>query len=422
MAQHRNNEPDGAGHLLTSGPDADDNIDPVPLPESLRRRLQRCAEAWNAGEHARLDVYPSPFAEPLAALTRLGSAVGGADGRLIIEPSPYNRAMDPLSAATGAITDRTQTRHPQCADAVVMIRPGAFGANPETLATNRFQLKTSDDPASAALTARQEFDGMVAQLRAAGITVHVFADRSDPICPDAVFPNNWFSTHPDGRVVLYPMLAPSRRLERRHDILAELERSHGYAITQIVDLTHHEQHGHFLEGTGSMVLDHAERIAYACLSPRTHLQPLQEFCDRMGYDPCVFTAHDAAGVPVYHTNVLLSIGQRIALVCSDNIVGSDRERVLTRLAASGRSIEVLDLRQTAEFAGNALELRAADGEGVLAMSARAAASLGATTRARLEQAVERLVCPAVPTIERLGGGSVRCMLAEVFLPRREPRP
>lgn len=389
------------------------------MPASLRERLQRCAEAWIAGDHHRLDVYPSPFAEPFEEPTSVASAGWQTDNGIAVESAPYNRVMAPRPAATDT-SYQPARQQPQCADAVVMIRPAAFGSNTETLATNLFQGSAPDDPATAARAARNEFDAMVATLRDAGITVHVFADRADPVCPDAVFPNNWFSLHPDGRVVLYPMLAKNRRLERRSDIFAELQRSFGYELAEVVDLTHYEARHEFLEGTGSMVLDHAARVAYACLSPRTHLRPLQEFCDRMGYQPCVFSAHDAAGVPVYHTNVVLSIGQRFVLVCADNIVGSDRERVLASLAASGRSIELLDLRQTVEFAANALELRAADGQGVLAMSARAAASLDQQTRARLEQAAGRLVCPSVPTIERLGGGSVRCMMAEVFLPLRDP--
>jgi hypothetical protein len=232
-----------------------------------------------------------------------------------------------------------------------------------------------------------------------------------------VFPNNWVTFHPDGTVVLYPMLAPNRRLERRLDLLLALEREGPYQVRRVVDLTHHEQRGRYLEGTGSLVLDHVARVAYACLSPRTHLEPLQEFCAELGYEPCVFRALDAEGVPVYHTNVVLSVGRHVAVVAASSVADADRGRLLENLAAGGRHLESIDHTQVARFAGNALELRTATGESVLAMSAQAFAAFGPDARARLASGVDRIVAVPVPTIERLGGGSVRCMIAEVFLPQ-----
>lgn len=304
----------------------------------------------------------------------------------------------------------------QAAPAVMMVRPAAFGWNPETAGSNRFQAPAPGrcEAASAAIA---EFDALVAALRAAGVIVHAFDDRPEPACPDAVFPNNWVSLHADGTVVLYPMLARDRRLERRLDLLVELERRGGYRVERLLDLTHHELHGRFLEGTGSVVFDHAARIAYACRSPRTHPAVLDELCAELGYAPVAFDAADAGGVPVYHTNVMLSIGTGYALVCAAAVPVPQREVLLERLAAGGRRVLTIDQAQLAAFAGNVLELCAADGARVLAASQRALDSLEPRQREALGACVDRVVKVPVPTIEALGGGSVRCMLAEIFLPR-----
>ncbi|MGB7737707.1 MAG: arginine deiminase-related protein, partial [Steroidobacteraceae bacterium] len=216
--------------------------------------------------------------------------------------------------------------------------------------------------------------------------------------------------------VLYPMLARNRRLERRLELITALATGSGRTIHRLLDLTQHESHGRFLEGTGSIVFDHARRIAYACLSPRTHQEPLSELCDELGYQPCTFTATDAAGVPIYHTNVMLAVGSRCCVIAASAIDPRDRERVLSSLAASGRHVEIIDAMQMAGFAGNVLELRAADAGSVLAMSATAHASFGPAAIERLASTVNSIVAAPIPTIETLGGGSVRCMLAEVFLP------
>jgi len=315
-------------------------------------------------------------------------------------------------------SSRPRTPLAQDAGDVLMIRPAAFGWNPETAGSNRFQRQESLEPGLASRRATQEFDACAQALLEAGVGVHVFEDRPEPRCPDAVFPNNWVSLHHDGTVVLYPMLAASRRRERRMDLLAALEHRGGFQVSRLVDLSYHELGGRFLEGTGSVVFDHANRIAYACLSPRTDAAVLGELCEELGYAPEPFTATDTAGTPVYHTNVLLALGQRLAIVCAEAIGGGDRDRVLAALGHNGRRIIAISREQMSRFAGNALELRGARGRVVLAMSERAYASLGEEARNTIGGCVDEVVRVGVPTIEDIGGGSVRCMLAEVHLPRR----
>ena len=241
-------------------------------------------------------------------------------------------------------------------------------------------------------------------------------DRPVPACPDAVFPNNWVSLHADGTVVLYPMLAPTRRRERRLDLVLELERRGGLRVERLLDLTHHELDGRFLEGTGSVVFDHVARAAYACRSPRTHMAVLEELCAEIGYEPVAFDAADAGGVPVYHTNVMLSIGTGHALVCAEAVPAGQRDRLLERLSNSGRRVLAVDHAQMAAFACNVLELRGSGGTRVLAGSQRAFDSLVPWQREVLAASVDRWVSVPVPTVEATGGGSVRCMLAEIFLP------
>jgi hypothetical protein len=305
----------------------------------------------------------------------------------------------------------------QSASAVLMVRPAHFGWNPDTGASNRFQRQDGTPAPQAATLARAEADALAQVLLAAGVDVHAFEDRPAPACPDAVFPNNWVSLHHDGSVVLYPMLAPNRRLERRLDLVHELVARAGRRVTRLVDLTGHEAQGRYLEGTGSVVFDHRARRAYACLSPRTHLDPLHELCDELGYAPQVFRAFDPDGVPVYHSNVLLAIGTDFAVIAAGCVEQGAREELLGLLAEGGRHVECIDGRQLAGFAGNVLEIQARDGSRVLAMSRRAADAFGAEPLQRLQARVDRVATADVPTIEALGGGSVRCMLAEVFLPR-----
>jgi hypothetical protein len=297
-----------------------------------------------------------------------------------------------------------------------MVRPAAFGWNAETAGTNAFQAQAPGRDGDSRDDAVRQFDRLAAALSDAGVRVHALDQLPGPACPDAVFPNNWCSLHHDGTAVLYPMLAPARRLERRKELLAMLQREGGYRLRRTLDLTSHERAGRFLEGTGSVVFDHHARMAYACRSPRTDDTVLAELCGALGYEPFVFDASDAAGRPIYHTNVMLAIGARTAVVCAESVTGAERGALVERLGAGGRAIVAVDRGQMAAFACNALELTNRAGEPVLALSARAWSAFDAAERGRLEGAVARVVAAEVPTIEALGGGSVRCMLAEVFLP------
>lgn len=310
----------------------------------------------------------------------------------------------------------TSSRESQLASAVLMIRPAGFESNPETAASNRFQGKTAAIPAEQHEAALSEFDALAGALAGAGIRVLVFEDTPEPPKPDAIFPNNWVSFHADGTVVLYPMEAPSRRLERRPDVIESLVSDHGYVVKQLVDLSHHENNGHYLEGTGSMVLDRSNHNAYACLSTRTHLDPLGEFAQRMGYEIVAFDAVDRSGAPIYHTNVLMCIGEKLAIICDEAIPKSEqRTAVLEQLSASGHELLSISYEQLECFAGNMLELRSDSGDRVIAMSAAASRSLtDPQTRTIAKNA--KIVSTPLENIERSAGGSVRCMLAEVHLP------
>ncbi|HVJ30946.1 MAG TPA: arginine deiminase-related protein [Gammaproteobacteria bacterium] len=302
----------------------------------------------------------------------------------------------------------------QTARAVLMVRPAHFGSNAETAASNFFQRSASGESGSA-LRAQHEFDSLALALAGAGVRVHQFAGQRSAALPDEVFPNNWLSLHADGTAVLYPMLAPSRRLERRRDILDALVDSCGYRIDQVVDLTGLEARGEYLEGTGSVVLDRIHRVAYACLSPRTHVNALAELARALRYEVVPFTAVDASGRAIYHTNVVLSLGTRFAALCTAAIAdAAERRSVVARLEASGREVVDLSRAELEGFACNLLELAGAGGP-VIAMSAAALRALATTTRGALER-YGRFVTADIATIERLGGGSVRCMLAEVALP------
>jgi hypothetical protein len=301
-----------------------------------------------------------------------------------------------------------------------MIRPAAFDYNPETAATNRMQQRADVATVRAAELAHAEFEGFVRALESEGIRVCVVEDTLEPLKPDAVFPNNWVSFHEGGTVVLYPMQAENRRLERRREVIDSVRDRLGYEVKRLIDLTPHEKNGLYLEGTGSLVLDNVSRVAYACRSPRTHAKVLDEWCEALGYEPVIFDAADRNGVPFYHTNVLMSIGSRAAIVGAEAIAVSDRTRVLDRLSASGREIVELSQSDLASFAGNMLELASWDealGDyHVLVMSATARERLSPEAFTKLSGCTDSILAAPVPTIERLGGGSVRCMLAEVFAP------
>lgn len=314
-------------------------------------------------------------------------------------------------------------RGQQCADAVLMIAPEAFGYNPDTARTNAFQRPESGSgaaagPGPARAQARQEFARLRQALESEGVEVCTVEDTASPVKPDAVFVNNWLSFHEDGTLVLYPMQSRTRRPERRQDVIeAVIERLH-FRVAHFLDLSHYENEGRYLEGTGSLVLDHIERVAYACASPRTHPALVAEWARELGYEPLVFQAADRADVPLYHTNVLMCIGERFGIVGTEAIAAADRERVLGRLRASGREVIEIGQEEIAQFAGNMLELgtwdEALGDSRVLVMSEAARRVLDPARFARLSGSTDAVVAVPVPTIERLGGGSVRCMLAEVF--------
>jgi hypothetical protein len=305
--------------------------------------------------------------------------------------------------------------HTQSTSSVLMIRPGRFYPNPQTAADNAFQCTRHLGSDALTLMARKEFDAAVQTLGAAGVNVHVFEDTAEPEKPDAVFPNNWISAHHDGRIALFPMYSALRRRERRHDIVEEL-RKH-YRVTEVIDYSPFEDEGCCLEGTGSLVFDHLNKIAYVSLSNRSNPKMIQRFADDFSYEPVTFTSIGSNGEPIYHTNVLMCIGTGFAMVGLEMIRNkAERQQVRTRLEKTGKEIVELSADQIANFAGNAIELQNRRGEKLLVLSSRAARALAEQQRETLSR-YARLIPLELPTIE-LGGGSARCMLATIYLPPR----
>jgi hypothetical protein len=299
-----------------------------------------------------------------------------------------------------------------------MVRPVRFAHNAQTSDTNRFQHSSAQSEPTAEL-ADAQFEQLSREIADSGVAVCSVDDTAEPVKPDAVFPNNWVSFHRDGTVVLYPMLAPNRRAERRQDILTSVERRLKFSTRRVLDMSTHEREGRFLEGTGSLVLDHAQRIAYACRSPRTDESLVRTWSQQLDYEPLLFNAAGADGTAIYHTNVLLSIGSNWAVVCAEAIAGGDRARVLQRLRASHDVLEI-SMPLMAQFAANILELRSPEATGqarrILVLSERARAAFereAADVWDRLGASVEQIVAVNVSIIENVGGGGVRCMLAEV---------
>jgi hypothetical protein len=307
----------------------------------------------------------------------------------------------------------------QAPNAVLMIRPRTFQPNPETAADNAFQSVGVADAAEhtrVAVAAQIEVAAVATALRGEGVGVVLFEDREGIDTPDSVFPNNWISTHEDGRVVLYPMAAPSRRRERRGDVVEGLRER--YAVSQVLDLSPVELEGRYLEGTGALVLDHVHRIAYMARSGRANEAVLDQWCEAMGYTAEVFDTVDQAGQPIYHTNVVLSIATDFVVAGLNNIPDpAERARIAARLGETGRDVIKIDRGQVAEFAGNGLELTGSRGR-IFTLSTRALAALRPDQIAAIETSA-RILAIGIPTIER-SGGSVRCMLAGIHLPPRQP--
>jgi hypothetical protein len=301
----------------------------------------------------------------------------------------------------------------QITDTILMVRPANFGYNTETAGNNAFQ--TNDNSLSGKeinARAQAEFDTFVAKLRAVGVEVIVVEDSEAPLKHDAVFPNNWFSTHEDGSLITYPMYAPMRRLERREDVVDQLTRDFGY--DKHIRLEKRELSERFLEGTGSMILDRDNKIVYACRSIRTDEGLMDEFALWMGYEKVLFESYDMNGLPIYHTNVMMALGVNFCVICLDTITDAVQRREVTdKLTQTGKDIVSITRKQMNAFAGNMLQVRGADEQSYLVMSSQAYNSLTQEQILQLELHTKLLHSP-LSTIESYGGGSARCMMAEIF--------
>ena len=302
----------------------------------------------------------------------------------------------------------------------MMIRPVAFDMNAETALDNHYQNRESGISSSnAQKDALKEFDSFVEKLRDSGVSVTVVEDTPEPPTPDSIFPNNWISLHETGMAVLYPMQAENRRTERRDDILDTLK-AEGFHIREILDYSPGESEDMFLEGTGSLVLDRENLIAYACLSQRTHEHLLNDWAEQLGYSVVSFKATqqvDGKTQPIYHTNVMMSVGKDIAILCADSIKDdAEREAVIQSLEDTNKTIVLITEVQKSSFAGNMLQVVNQKGERILVMSTQAYKSLSQEQISTIEK-TNKILHSSLETIETLGGGSARCMMAEVFLPQ-----
>ena len=308
----------------------------------------------------------------------------------------------------------------QTTNSIVMIRPVAFRMNEQTEVNNYYQ-KGLDGllPATVNAKAQQEFDTFVEKLRAVGVDVTVVDDTLDPDTPDSIFPNNWISFHENGDVAMYPMFAENRRAERREEILDILE-DKGFVINNIVDYTSAEEDGFYLEGTGSLLLDRENNKAYCALSPRADEELFIEFCEDFDYAPVIFEAFqtvDGERKLIYHTNVMMCLGETFAVICAECIDDKkERKMVLDNLKENNKEIILITEAQVNSFAGNMLEVRGANDKKYLVMSAAAHQCLTPTQIEQLEKHAE-ILSSSLDTIEACGGGSARCMMAEIFLPK-----
>ena len=304
----------------------------------------------------------------------------------------------------------------QVADTILMIRPVSFGYNSETAVNNFFQSRTSEEQEKLQQAALKEFDGMVQALKNNEIEVLVVNDTPEPPKPDAIFPNNWLATSPEGIVSVFPLFAQSRRAEKRDDILKMLAEK--FIVKDLHDWTEYEPEGKFLEGTGSMVMDYDDKVIYACYSPRTDLSVLEKFANANGYRAIVFLATDKDGNAVYHTNVVMTVGEKFAILCEEAIE-EEWELIAIRQLLETTEHEIIPItrKQMHAFAGNMLEVKNKKGENFLVMSQRAFDALTTEQKEKLS-VYSKLLPIAVPTIEKVEGGSVRCMMTEIFLEKR----
>ncbi len=299
---------------------------------------------------------------------------------------------------------------------ILLVRPSNFVFNTQTAQSNTFQNTVHQDTETIRLKAFDEFEHFAQKLKSKGVNVLVFDDTPTPTKPDAVFPNNWVTFHPDGKVILYPMLAKNRRYEKRLDIIESLKEQ--FEITEVIDLSKYEQEDKFLEGTGSVVFDHKHKIAYACLSPRTDKELFLKVAHDLQYKPIYFHAHDEAGVEIYHTNVMMSVGEKFAVIYLDGITNEkEKELVYSSLTQTGHEVIEISSEQMNHFAGNMLSIKTNDKKNILVLSQSAFGSLTDTQKNTLEKYCE-LFPLSIETIETIGGGSARCMMAEIFLKRK----
>ncbi|MEP7195810.1 MAG: arginine deiminase-related protein [Saprospiraceae bacterium] len=303
----------------------------------------------------------------------------------------------------------------QLTNNILMVRPANFGYNSETGKTNSFQILLQNSTDEIQSSAIKEFDSMVEQLRQAGINVLVIDDLNDVIRPDAIFPNNWVSFHQDGTVITYPMQSLNRRIERREDIIEEIGRH--FEVKKRYSLDIFEEHNQFLEGTGSMIFDHDNKLIYACLSARTDAQLLQNLALLLQYKVVFFHAYNETGVPIYHTNVMMALGKDFVVICMDSIIEKERDEIKNIFDETSKEIINISFHQMNSFAGNMLQLIDANNNPVLIMSQSAYSSLTRSQISSLE-AKTKIIPIDIRIIETIGGGSVRCMMAEIFLPKK----
>lgn len=293
-----------------------------------------------------------------------------------------------------------------------MIRPVNFAFNLETAGNNAFQI--SSNAKDVQQKALSEFDNFVSLLKENNVDVLVVEDTPHPHTPDSIFPNNWVSFHKDGTLLLYPMFAPSRRAERKEHVLEKIYKR--FRITNKIDLSRYEKNNLFLEGTGSMVLDRENKIAFACLSPRTNKKVLDDFCNKMNYEPISFAAVDTNGTPIYHTNVLMCVADKYVVICLDSIINQEEKtRVIETILKTGKEIIDISFQQLNAFAGNMLQIESGQGEKLLVMSTQAYQSLTEKQVQKLN-GYNRIIHSPLSVIETNGGGSARCMMAEIHLP------
>lgn len=304
----------------------------------------------------------------------------------------------------------------QLTDTIIMVSPDSFASNPETAESNVFQNQIDKSAQEINSEAIREFNSMAETLRANGVNVIVLSNK-DKNLPDAVFPNNWFSTHEDGTLVIYPMLSPLRRKERDDEKLSEVLRKNNFGIKSKVYLNNYEHNGLYLEGTGSIVLDRVNNIAYAIESARTNREVFDMFCHEMNIntaDRIFFHANDRDGIPIYHTNVIMSVGNGFAVICDGCIPENERGLVLDKLLSCSLKIITINYDQLYSFCGNILNLKNSNDESLIVMSETSRNSFTQTQISQLEK-FGKIISVDIDTIERIGGGSARCMIAEIFL-------